>query len=1252
MITEHGLNNFRDFAAKAFEAGTAAFPYYTLHGQAHLLELDRLATLLCRHIPFFDAREDQVRLLRLAVIMHDYAMVELPGKPREDELLTLMRPGQSFADVLRETHQDEIRRVFSRPEFTSRLSAWFPGGGYLLQDASIIASYHRYHPLSGARDDLKGLCALMRLVDELDIGPRRAPAAAYDAKRNRMDPKAKFHWLKHIFTRPFEENSTFTVETIEGAKRRRILRLWVSVLATADTWKPFRDSIVRKLNDSLNVDGIAGILKDNYNVEIAFVPDDGKSGEFLFLQPSLKEDAQALLLTDVFDGSNDSARGGDAPAPAPTPAAPIPAPLPIALPPSAAHPVTEPEAACETGGLEGHGPSDKGRDGVPPLFRVIPSTSTFDREFILHTLPPEELPSFLCRSGRLSVIGNVYIPGMLRTIGGSAGAPHRLFVGPADCGKTRAAAEWVGELTRARPSEWVVLRTDIGAIPDRIDRIVLDRSRFAFTNRALPQKALLFIDDLPHHLPAASPDTLRDSLSLLLEWFESQPYFREKRLLGTIRNEDMRAAPDWPAILPSLREPVELIAVSPPVPEAYRHLWEGMRSGTVCGFVTEGESTFSLTMTTGFLSAVTRRPADPEAVATFMRECARKGETELNEEDATRFHESAVNTWLSETWPAIEKKHGLYARIFYTIARFLAAGLRPESGFRGTLVPSWEYHKILGEALCALHGVDPCEMEQHLNSIGREGHAVGKKKSWIRPIWDYILQSEKLSHIELPLSDPHWFTRVSKGLSDAGRHDLAMYLSSSGAEISLDDMIDVHWSMGIGDGSLILARHEKNQELKSKHLFNAIKAYLNVVKSDTKNSRVWTCIGFCYGEAADSECYAKRKQSLLNESIAAYQNAVLNDPKNSTAWNNLGVKLVKAVDSETKTEEKRSLREQANAAYRSAVSADPNSNLALTNLGVCLGQAADDEPDAGRKRALRNEAIATYRLAVSADPKNSAAMNNLGVKLGQAADDEPDDRKKHALREEMFAAFRGAISADPKNVKYWNNLGVSLGRAVDLEPDPDSKRKLLEKEIDAFHSAVKVDETNSQAWNSYGVSLGRAADAESDAVSKMKFHEKECAAFRKAVSLNPKLSQGWINLGICLNKTADAEPNVNNKKALREEAITAYRSAVSANPSDCNAWNNLSADLLRIWHLTHDAALLDEAYEAASHAASLGGSRYNLACILSLFGRIDEALGELAGCLARDEIGRDHVKCDHDWDNYRDDPRFLKVIEFGSEAGS
>jgi len=84
---------------------------------------------------------------------------------------------------------------------------------------------------------------------------------------------------------------------------------------------------------------------------------------------------------------------------------------------------------------------------------------------------------------------------------------------------------------------------------------------------------------------------------------------------------------------------------------------------------------------------------------------------------------------------------------------------------------------------------------------------------------------------------------------------------------------------------------------------------------------------------------------------------------------------------------------------------------------------------------------------------------------------------------------------------------------------------------------------------------------------------------------------------------------------------------------------------LTYFHLNrHDEAIKDfiRSLELKSDAPN---TLYNLACLYSLKGKIDDALPYLEKAINKDEKNREMAKTDKDFDNLRDDPRFKKLID-------
>ena len=1170
MIREESLSTFRSYVADAFKAGMKEFPHYTLHGAEHLAELDRLALLVGESIPKLSP--DRINLLRIALIMHDFAMVAVPDPAREQELREQMEPGRSFADIVRKTHQDEIERSLTTPERTAFLTSTFADAEpYILDDALTIARHHRFNPLAGAPDHLQDLCALMRLIDELDIGPRRAPIPTYEALRSRMDPVSRFHWLKHICTRAVDRDTTFTIEI--PSENRRVLKFWIAVKATSDTWSPLQDQILAKLRRCIEDEGVNRILRDKLGVEA--VMERGREdlcGQALFLHPLVCDDLESL-------------------------------PDLVLRPP---HAVAPDEVGTDRSEPPQLVAADKAVEvaksrqvrGVQTISPASPSSP--DREFRIIAIPPETLPEALCRSGRLSVIGNKYVAPPEEHIGGAADAPSRIYVGPADCGKTRAAAEWIARLTVGRPGSWVVLRTDMGTIPENIDRIVLDTHLYTTQGHQLPQKAILFLDDLPANLPPpGTRHSPTDAVRGLFAWLHAQPYFRELRVVGTIRAEDMHSRPDWPDVLPALGHELELLSLRPHTDAQYRELWEGMANGTIFISETSGPKRFSLDLEEGFVDAVAQRPADPEAVAIFVHDSARKQKTRVTTADAAGFSDSAVQTWLHETWPGIETTYGVPARVFFTLARFIEAGLRPAGGFKGILPPLWDYHQAFGPDLCHENGHSGEEYTSVIDRIGRDGHAIGRPDHWIRPRWDFVLQSERLQPVELDLPDFDWFADRSSRLTPAARRGLALHLSAADVHLSSSSKLDAAWFLGWAEGKALRANLEKNEVVAREHNSQAVQAYHDTIDAEPNSDGIWIAIGVGLGIQAAIASDDAQRRALITTATQVLRNAVERNPKNDEA---------------------------------------------LVILGIALSDCAAAETDDARRVQLRREEIDAYRKCIDANPKNDTAWTALGISLGEMADAETDDARRLKLRGDVIDAYRKAIDANPKNDTAWNNLGSRLRVMADAETDDARRLELRREEIDAYRKAVGANLKNDTAWSNIGIRLGRMADAETDEARRLELRREEIDAYRKAVDANPKNDTAWSNLGINLGQMADSESDDAHRLELRSEEIDAYRKAVEANPKNDTGWDNLSAGLVDLFHDTGDSSVISEALVAAKQAVSRGAGHYNLACALVLNGEVNEALDELEGSLNRNEIERSHVAEDDDWKGLHENPRFRTLV--------
>lgn len=174
------------------------FKFFTLHGDPHLSELFRILDIFIAAGFLLNNRE--LYLLSLAICTHDLGMVVGLSK-RELTEITEGRGGipdpLTFENFIRDIHHEIISTYFTKD------INFLVGLGVQLPDLAIISEIgesHRKVLLRDRRGVIRKLGALLRVIDELDIGPRRAPAGVLENIYEEMDPISAYHWFKHNIT--------------------------------------------------------------------------------------------------------------------------------------------------------------------------------------------------------------------------------------------------------------------------------------------------------------------------------------------------------------------------------------------------------------------------------------------------------------------------------------------------------------------------------------------------------------------------------------------------------------------------------------------------------------------------------------------------------------------------------------------------------------------------------------------------------------------------------------------------------------------------------------------------------------------------------------------------------------------------------------------------------------------------------------------------------------------------------------------
>ena len=121
--------------------------------------------------------------------------------------------------------------------------------------------------------------------------------------------------------------------------------------------------------------------------------------------------------------------------------------------------------------------------------------------------------------------------------------------------------------------------------------------------------------------------------------------------------------------------------------------------------------------------------------------------------------------------------------------------------------------------------------------------------------------------------------------------------------------------------------------------------------------------------------------------------------------------------------------------------------------------------------------------------------------------------------------------------------------------------------------------------------------------------------------------------------------------ALRAEALRAlcrfsdalpyFQQAVSDNPKSMTSWLGFGWCLKRLGRLPEAINVLTQGIDLCSNEPILA---YNLSCYHSLAGNVPAAIEYLTKAISFDERFRSLTSCESDFDQIRNDPRFVAVI--------
>jgi tetratricopeptide (TPR) repeat protein len=862
----------------------------------------------------------------------------------------------------------------------------------------------------------------------------------------------------------------------------------------------------------------------------------------------------------------------------------------------------------------------------------------------LIAVPPSALAEHLAMTGPLSVIDNTYIPPSFTDLGAAAGAINTIFVGRADCGKTRAAYEWIRRTVGDDLHAWVVIRPSYGSIPLDASQFLVDFDTHYAAGQPRPRKAILFADDLPDYLPPQGSGTAAtEAVHRLFQWwFHEYGEFQERCFVGTIRSERTHDKPDWPNCLVHLGD-LQLKRVEPLDAEQRCDLWKGMSQGRA--FRDQVWDGMDLAIDDEFLEDVNALDADPEAIAYYVREIAGQGRHRITREDAASFGTDVAKLWIRLTWPTVRATYGPAASVFLTLARFFEAASRPDSGFKISLPPAWEYHAVFGPPLLGTNGGNADDYLPALARMLKDGHAVGTEGESIRPRFDFLLQAQRLENIELPLPPSSWFASLAHDISSAGQSLVAFHFSSAGQPCT-DASVTPDWLVGHAGAMNVMAKAQP--ELSTFWLLQELEAYDELVSrfggDETPTAREVIAMSL-FNKGATLGQLERRDESLdvYEELLMRFRHddtpgIRIRVAKGLVNWGialgSLGrdheaLEVFRELLKHFYNDDTPEIREQvAKGLVNEGVALKRlgRNDEALQVYGDFLNRFGKDQMPAIRKLVAKG--LADKSTTLESLGRHSEAFEINEELLKRFANDKtPEGRKQAAASLFRKATVLIAMDKNDEALATWNKL---LQQFHD-DPDPNvivdvagclvGKGLVLElthkehEALQAYDEAIRRMRHGHNPFERGVVAL--ALEGKCRILQKMNRHEAAVSASDEVVKL------------------FGDDPN----PALRKTVAIGL--------------NIQSASLNALWHELQDQNLLARAIIAGRGAVAMGANCYNLACLLALAGEKDEAFELLERSLSEEQISWTHVAQDMDWDGLREDSRYQNLAsEYGGRSAS
>ncbi len=383
---------------------------------------------------------------------------------------------------------------------------------------------------------------------------------------------------------------------------------------------------------------------------------------------------------------------------------------------------------------------------------------------------------------------------------------------------------------------------------------------------------------------------------------------------------------------------------------------------------------------------------------------------------------------------------------------------------------------------------------------------------------------------------------------------------------------------------------------------------------------------------------------LFKEAFDKFSIALQINSDYPEAYNNWGTSLAELAKI-TSVDETIRLFKEAFKKYKAAIHIKPDLHDAYYNWGTDLGELAKTTSGAEAVR-LFEEAFEKYKKAIEIKPDDNEVYFNWGNFLLYLAKTTCDDKERaHQYFNQAFEKYKKAIEIKPDDYSAYFNWGNSLLYLAKTTPDDEEfLHQYFNQAFEKYEKAVEIKPDYNEAYFNWLTHLLHLVKTKfGDDV--LNYFYQVFEKFNQSAQIRTVYLMIYFIWGTYLEYLAKTKSGIEAEK-LYHQSFEKYNKAIQINSDFLPAYNDLVVsilDLARTKSGQEAEELYSKALELSNKIIELGYSSYNLSCIYAMTNKLEEAFELLETCLKKNDIIFEYLDEDLDWQNLREDPRYLSL---------